>query len=199
MRGGPATRTLAAAASLFAAAALLAGCAGSPAPEAPASSASSSSAPSSSALSSSTRAPAATLSDRGGPSWSGGLGDTVQIVWHEAGTGETTVERIAVLAVKRVPAVDAGGPYGWRYGIKVRLTSLDERAARAPIAYQFLTLSDGTRTEDGVSGLGERGGPDPSRVGRRSVGWLYQSAEEGFTPTAVVLPVNAWRARWSLE
>jgi hypothetical protein len=192
MRGGPASRTLAAAVSLLAAAAVLAGCAGpqaasgvlTPAPPSP-----SSSAP----------APAATLSDRGGPSWSGSLGDTVQIVWHEAGTGETTVEQIAVLAVKRVPAVEPEGPYGWRYGIKVRLTSLDERAARAPVAYQFLTLSDGARTEDGVFGLGADDGPDPSRVGRGSVGWLYQSAEEGFTPTAVVLPVNAWRARWSLE
>ncbi len=183
-----ASRTLAAAFSLLASAVVLAGCAGPPA----------ASGVLTPALSSAP-APAATLSDRGGPSWSGSLGDTVQIVWHEAGTGETTEERIAVLAVKRVPAIEPDGPYGWRYGIKVRLTSLDERAARTPVAYQFLTLSDGTRTEDGVFGLGADGGPDPSRVGRGSVGWLYQSAEEGFTPTAVVLPVNAWRARWSLE
>ena len=185
-------RTLAAAASLLAAAALPAGCAG---PQAT----SGALTPAAEAPSSTAPAPAATLSDRGGPSWSGGLGDAVQIVWHEAGTGETTVERIAVLAVKRVPAADPGGPYDWRYGIKVRLTSLDERAAQAPIAYQFLTLSDGTHTADGVSGLGAKGGPAPTQVGKSSVGWLYQSAEEGFTPTAVVLPVNAWHARWSLK
>ena len=123
----------------------------------------------------------------------------MQIVWHESGTCGTTVERIAVLAVKRVPAVEPDGPYGWRCGIKVRLTSLDERAAQAPVAYQFLTLSDATRTEDGVSGLGADGGPDPTRAGRSSIGWLCQSAEEGFTPAEIVLPVKAWRARWSLE
>ena len=82
---------------------------------------------------------------------------------------------------------DGYGPYEWKYGIKVRLTSLDGRAARQPVAYQFLQLSDGRDSEDGVSGLGRPGGPDPSRPGRSSVGWLHQWAEQGFTPTRVTL------------
>ena len=31
------------------------------------------------------------------------------------------------------------------------------------------------------------------------MGWLYQWAEEGFTPTKVTLPVGGWRAAWSLD
>lgn len=153
--------------------------------------------------------PVATISDRHGPSWSGRLGDAVKVDWFDQTTGETHSERIAVLAVQRLPNPDDdGGPeefgdgygaYEWKYGIKVRLTSLDAATARTPVAYQFLSLSDGTYSEDGVGGLRERGGPDPSRAGRSSVGWLYQWADEGFTPTEVLMPIGAWQARWSLD
>lgn len=152
--------------------------------------------------------PAAVISDREGPSWRGRLGDTVQVDWFDQASGESIRERIAVIQVKRVPSPedddpivygDDYGPYGWRYAIKVRLTSMDEATARGPIAYQYLTLSDGVRVEDGVAGLGDRGGPDPSRVGRSSVGWLYQRTEEEFRPTEVVMSVGPWRAVWSME
>ena len=148
------------------------------------------------------------ISDRDGPSWSGELGDTVQIDWYDQTTGETVSEQVAVLAVRRLPSPDDGspaeygggyGPYEWKYGIKVRLTSLDARSARQPLAYQFLQLRDGRDSEDGVAGLGRPGGPDPSRPGKSSVGWLYQWAEQGFTPTQVTLPVGSWRATWSLR
>ena len=148
------------------------------------------------------------ISDRYGPSWSGELGDTVQIDWYDQATGDAVSEQVAVLAVKRLPSPDDGspaeygggyGPYEWKYGIKVRLTSLDARSARQPIAYQFLQLRDGRDSEDGVAGLGRPGGPDPSRPGKSSVGWLYQWAEQGFTPTRVTLPVGSWRATWSLR
>ena len=124
------------------------------------------------------------ISDRDGPSWRGELGRERRstVDWYDQTTGTTVSERVAVLRVKRVPAAADAGPYDWRYGIKVRLTSLDERAARRPVAYQFLQLSDGRDSEDGVSGLGDAGGPDLSRAGQASVGWLYQWAEEGFTP-----------------
>lgn len=158
--------------------------------------------------SSAASAPVAVISDRGGPSWSGDLGQSVQIEWHDQTTGETVSERIAVLAVKRFPNPDdddgpnefgdAYGPYEWKYGIRVRLTSLSERAARYPTTHQFLQLSDGRHTEDGVSGLGEPGGPDPSRPGKSSAGWLFQYAEQGFTPTQVAVQVGSWRATWSL-
>jgi hypothetical protein len=140
-----------------------------------------------------------TISDRDGPSWRGGLGDTVEIDWYDQARGVTAGERIAVLAVRRVAAPDDSGPYDWKYGIKVRLTSLDETTARDPIAYQFLRLTRGSDWEDGIAGLGKGGGPDPSTVGRPSVGWLYQWAEEGFRPTEVVVPVGAWQATWSLD
>lgn len=143
--------------------------------------------------------PVATIADRGGPSWSGGLGDTVQIDWYVQSSGKTVSEQITVLQVKRVAASQPGGPYDWRYGIKVRLTSLSRLTARVPTAYQFLSLSDGAHIEDGVSGIGTKGGPDPSRMGTKSIGWLYQNAEEGFEPTEIVLPISAWEARWSLE
>lgn len=154
--------------------------------------------------------PAATISDRDGPSWSGRLGDTVQVDWYDQASGETRSERIAVLAVKRVPNPDDDGgpssefgddygPYEWKYAIKVRLTSLDAATVRTPIVYQFLSLSDGSDSEDGVAGLGTGRGPDPSRVGKSSVGWLYQWAEEGFIPTEVLMPIGAWRAQWSLD
>jgi hypothetical protein len=55
------------------------------------------------------------------------------------------------------------------------------------------------RVEDGIAGLGDRGGPDPSRVGRSSVGRLNQRTEEGFRPTEVVMSVDLWRAVWSME
>jgi hypothetical protein len=148
------------------------------------------------------------ISDRYGPSWRGELGETVQIDWYDQTTGQALSEQVAVLAVKRLPNPDddagpdefgdAYGPYEWKYGIKVRLTSLDERTARQPTAYQFLQLGDGPDSEDGVAGLGRPGGPDPSRPGESSVGWLYQWAERGFTPTRVTLPVGSWRATWSL-
>ena len=141
---------------------------------------------------------AAVISERDGPDWTGRLGDAVRIDWQNAGTGEVTSERLAVLAVRRVAAAGAGGPYGWRYGIKVRLTGLSPQTARRPVAVQFLQLSDGKRAEDGVSGLGEPGGPDPSRAGHAATGWLYQRAEEGFRPTEVLLHVGPWTARWSL-
>ena len=151
--------------------------------------------------------PAVIISDRDGPSWSGRLGDTVQVDWYDQTSGQTHSEQIAVLAVKRLPNPDDdGGPsefgdgygaYEWKYGIKVRLTSLDASTARTPIAYQFLSLSDGVYSEDGVTGLGSGRGPDPSRVGRSSVGWLYQWADEGFRPTEVLMPIGAWQARWS--
>ncbi|HET6496995.1 MAG TPA: hypothetical protein VFH61_16705 [Thermoleophilia bacterium] len=143
--------------------------------------------------------PGATIADRGGPSWSGGLGDTVQVDWYVQSSGKTVSEQIAVLRVKRVAPSQPGGPYDWRYGIKVRLTSLSKLTARVPAAYQFLSLSDGAHIENGISGIGIKGGPDPSRVGTSSVGWLYQNAEKGFEPTEIVLPISAWEARWSLE
>jgi hypothetical protein len=153
--------------------------------------------------------PVATISDRDGPSWSGRLGDTVQVDWYDQTSGKTLSERIAVLSVRRlsnpggddVPNEfgDAYGAYEWEYGIKVRLTSLAASTARTPIAYQFLCLSDGSYSEDGVAGLGSRRGPDPSRVGKSSVGWLYQWTDDGFRPTEVLMPIGAWQARWSLD
>jgi len=152
---------------------------------------------------------AATISDRGGPSWSGRLGDTVQVDWYDQTSGETHSERVTVLAVKRLsnPEGDNApnefgdfiGPYEWKYGIKVRLTSLDKSTARSPIAYQFLQLSDGVYTKDSPAGLGKAGGPDPSRVGKSSVGWLSMLVEKGFEPTKVVMPISAWHATWSLH
>jgi hypothetical protein len=146
----------------------------------------------------------ATVSDRYGPSWSGRLGDTVQIEWTDE-NGGTYSERVAVLAVKRLP--DRGGDggdegyvaYAREYAIKVRLTSLDAHAARWPTAYQLLQLSDGVYEEDGVWGLGEDGGPDPGRVGKSSVGWLHQRAQQGFVPTQVVMHIGAWTIKWRLE
>ena len=153
--------------------------------------------------------PAAVVSDRDGPSWKGRLGETVRVDWYDQRRGETHSELVAVLAVKRLPNPDDDdgpdefgddyGPYEWKYGIKVRLTSLDEQSARRPAAYQFIQLTDGRDSEDGVSGLGRAGGPDPSRPGRSSVGWLYQWAEQGFKPTHVTLPVGARSATWSLD
>ena len=152
---------------------------------------------------------AATISDRGGPSWNGRLGDTVQVDWYDQTSGETHSERVAVLAVKRLsnPEGDNApnefgdfiGPYEWKYGIKVRLTSLDKTTARSPIAYQFLQLSDGVYTKDSPAGLGKAGGPDPSRVGKSSVGWLSMLVEKGFEPTEVVMPISVWHATWSLH
>ena len=152
---------------------------------------------------------AATISDRGGPSWNGRLGDTVQVDWYDQTSGETHSERVTVLAVKRLsnPGGDNApnefgdfiGPYEWKYGIKVRLTSLDKSTARSPIAYQFLQLSDGVYTKDSPAGLGKAGGPDPSRVGKSSVGWLSMLVEKGFEPTKVVMPISAWHATWSLH
>ena len=183
---------------------LLTGCGGSGPSDA-----GSSAAPAAASRSASASArPASVISDRYGPSWSGELGDTVQIDWFDQATGDAVSELVAVLAVKRLPSPDDGspaeygggyGPYEWKYGIKVRLTSLDARSARQPIAYQFLQLRDGRDSEDGVAGLGRPGGPDPSRPGKSSVGWLYQWAEQGFTPTKVTLPVGSWRATWSLR
>jgi hypothetical protein len=201
-------RVVAVVALLVSAAGVLGGC-GSPAttsePEAPAASRQ----PSAVADAQRRNQPAGTISDRDGPSWRGRLGDTVQVDWYDQASGETLSERIAVLAVKRLPNPggddvpnefgDDYGAYEWKYGIKVRLTSLAAGTARIPVAYQFLSLSDGSRTEDGVAGLGARGGPDPSRVGKSSVGWLYQWADEGFRPTEVLMPIGAWQARWSLE
>jgi hypothetical protein len=185
---------------------LLAGCAGS-APSAASSSAARPS-PGADAQASASARPAVVISDRDGPSWRGELGDTVQVDWYDQTTGEPVSEQVAVLAVKRLPSPDdAGpeeygggyGPYEWKYGIKVRLTSLDARSARQPLAYQFLQLTDGRTSEDGVSGLGRPGGPDPSRPGKSSVGWLRQWTEQDFTPTRVVMQVGAWRAVWSLR
>ena len=151
---------------------------------------------------------AATVSDRDGSSHDVELGATVQVDWYDQTMGRAHGELVTVLAVKRFPNPDDDGgpievgddygPYEWRYGIKVRLTSLDRRTARAPLAYQFLQLSDGTRKETGVGGIGARGGPDPSRAGRSSTGWLYQYADQGFVPTEVVMPIGAGRIRWSL-
>ena len=153
--------------------------------------------------------PAAVISDRSGPSWSGRLGDTVQVDWYDQTSGKTHSERVAVLAVKRLPNPDGDntpsesgdsiGPYEWKYGVKVRLTSLDKSTARSPIAYQFLQLSDGTYTTDSPWGIGEAGGPDPSRVGKSSVGWLSMRVERGFAPAKVVMPISAWHATWSLH
>jgi len=148
--------------------------------------------------------PIATISDRHGPSWSGRLGDTVQIDWTDE-TGGTYSERVAVLAVKRLPdRTGDGGNEGYvaykrHFAIKVRLTSLDARAARWPAAYQLLQLSDGVHEEGGVWGLGEEHGPDPSRVGRSSVGWLHQRAQQGFAPTQVVIHLPGWTAKWRLD
>jgi hypothetical protein len=151
---------------------------------------------------------AATISDREGPSWSGRPGDTVQVDWYDQTNGETHSERVAVLAVRRLPNPEGDapnefgdfiGPYEWKYGIKVRLTSLDASTARWPAAYQFLELSDGRFTEDGTWGIGEAGGPDPSVVGKSSVGWLSMLVKRGFRPTRVVMPIGAWRATWSLR
>ena len=145
-----------------------------------------------------------TISDRYGPSWSGRLGDTVQIDWTDE-TGGTYSERIAVLAVKRL--ADRGGDggnegyvaYKRHYAIKVRLTSLDPRAARWPQAYQLLQLSDGVSEEGGVWGLGEERGPDPSHVGRSSVGWLHQRAQKGFEPKQVVIHLPGSSITWRLD
>jgi len=187
----------------LAAGSLLVACGGeastSTAPVAPASSAASHTSPRPDAPS-----PVATISDRHGPSWSGRLGDTVQIEWTDE-TGGTYSERVAVLAVKRLP--DRGGDggdqgyvaYAREYAIKVRLTSLDARAARWPTAYQLLQLSDGVYEEDGVWGLGEDGGPNPARVGKSSEGWLHQRAQQGFAPTQVVMHIGAWTITWRLE
>jgi hypothetical protein len=154
-------------------------------------------------------AAAATISDRGGPSWSGRLGDTVQVDWYDQASDQTHSERVTVLAVRRLPNPEGDnapnefgdfiGPYEWKYGIKVRLTSLDRSTARTPIAYQFLQLSDGVYLKDSPFGLGEAGGPDPSRVGKSSVGWLSMLVERGFEPTRVVMPISAWHATWSLH
>lgn len=185
---------------------LLASCGGSAPPPAqtPAAPATASAAqPSASAR------PAVVISDRDGPSWSGKLGDTVQIDWYDQTSGEPVSEQVAVLAVKRLPSPDDDeppavygggyGPYEWKYAIKVRLTSLDARSARQPLAYQFLQLSDGRASEDGVSGLGRPGGPDPSRPGRSSAGWLRQWTEQGFKPTRVTMRIGAWSATWYLR
>lgn len=148
--------------------------------------------------------PVATVSDRYGPSWSGQLGDTVQIDWIDE-TGGAYSERIAVLAVKRL--ADRGGDggnegyvaYKRHFAIKVSLTSLDARAARLPQAYQLLQLSDGASEEGGVWGLGEKHGPDPSHVGRSSVGWLHQRAQQGFAPTEVVIHLQGSTITWRLD
>jgi len=195
------------------AAAMLAGCGGRAASPAsaptaglPTSPAADASPPA--ATESASPAVAAAISDREGPSWSGRLGDTVRVDWYDQASGGAHGELVTVLAVKRVrtPDDDAPnefgdgyGPYEWKYGVKVRLTSLDEATAQNPVAYQFLQLSDGVRTESGVAGLGAAGGPDPSRAGRSSTGWLTLRAEQGFAPTEVVLPVGAWQATWSLD
>jgi hypothetical protein len=152
---------------------------------------------------------AATISDRDGRSHDLALGDTVQVDWYDQTMGRAHGELVAVLAVRRLPNPDDDGgpievgddygPYEWRYGIKVRLTSLDGRTARAPLAYQFLQLSDGTRRETSVGGIGDPRGPDPSRAGKSSTGWLYQYADQGFVPTEVVMPIGAGRIRWSLS
>ncbi len=203
-------RVIAVVVLLLAVAGLLAGCAGqttASAPETPTASEQTSGTPA--ARSSAVPTVSATIADRDGPSWSGDLGDTVQVDWYDQGSGKTLSERIAVLAVRRLPNPggddvpnefgDDYGPYEWKYGIKVRLTSLDAGTARSPAAYQFLQLSDGTYSVDGVAGLGRERGPDPSTVGKSSVGWLYQWADQGFTPTEVLLPIGAWQASWSLE
>ncbi len=152
---------------------------------------------------------AATISDRSGPSWSGRLRDTVQVDWYDQTSGETHSERIAVLAVKRLPNPEGDkapnefgdfiGPYEWKYGIKVRLTSLDKSTVLSPVAYQFLQLSDGVYTKDSPWGLGKAGGPNPSRMGKSSVGWLSMLVEKGFEPTEVVMPIGESRATWSLR
>lgn len=152
----------------------------------------------------STPSPVATISDRYGPSWSGRIGDTVQIDWMDESGGAYS-ERVAVLAVKRLR--DRGGDggnegyiaYRRHYAIKVRLTSLDARAARWPAAHQLLQLSDGVSEEGGVWGLGEDGGPDPSQVGRSSVGWLHQRAQQGFVPTQVVIHLPGATVKWRLR
>ena len=54
-------------------------------------------------------------------------------------------------------------------------------------------------TQDSPWGIGEAGGPDPSRVGRDSVGWLSMRVERGFAPVKVVMPISAWQATWSLH
>ena len=148
--------------------------------------------------------PVPTISDRYGSSWSGRLGDTVQIDWTDE-TGGTYSERIAVLAVKRL--ADRGGDggnegyvaYKRHYAIKVRLTSLDPRTARWPQAYQLLQLSDGASEEGGVWGLGEEHGPDPSHVGRSSVGWLHERAQKGFEPSQVVIHLPGSTITWRLD
>jgi hypothetical protein len=153
--------------------------------------------------------PVVVISDRHGPSWRGVLGDAVQIDWYDQTTGKTTSELVAVLAVRRLPDPDddggpdefgdSYGPYEWKYGIKVRLTSLDSRSAKQPLAYQFLQLSDGRTAVDGVSGLGLPGGPDPDEPGESSAGWLHQRADQGFKPTRVTMQIGAWRATWALH
>lgn len=187
----------------LAAAVLLGGCGG----DTPASTQATAESPSAAATPASPRlapSPVATISDRYGPSWGGRLGDTVQIDWTDD-TGGTSSERVAVLAVKRLPdRTGDGGNEGYvaykrEYAIKVRLTSLDARAARWPTAYQLLQLSDGVHEEGGVWGLGGKHGPDPSHVGRSSVGWLHQRAQEGFTPTRVVIHLTGSTLEWRLD
>lgn len=150
----------------------------------------------------------AVISDRQGPSWRGPLGAAVRVEWYDQDSGETHGELVTVVAVKRFPSADddapdefgdGHGPYEWKYGIKVRLTSLDEVTARDPLACRSLQLSDGVRIESGVAGLGDAGGPDPSQVGVSSTGWLTLRVEEGFAPTEVLLPVGSWQATWALD
>ena len=139
--------------------------------------------------------PMATVSDRHGPSWSGRLGDTVQVDWYDQTSGETHSERVAVLAVRRLsnPDDDDGpdefgdgyGAYKWKYhGVEVRLASLHGATARTPVAYQFLSLSDGSYSEDSMGGLvGVRGGPARLASEGASSASLYQWADKEFTPT----------------
>lgn len=196
----------------LAAAAALAGCGGQAASTPPSPPATSPAGPAAAGSPGATASAAprvtATVSDREGPSWTGRLGDTVRVNWYDQASGEAHGELVTVLAVKRLrsPEDDAPnefgddyGPYEWKYGVKVRLTSLDDVTARAPVAYQFLQLSDGMHRESGVAGLGAGGGPDPSRPGKGSTGWLTLRAERGFEPTEVVLPVGSWQATWALD
>ena len=60
-------------------------------------------------------------------------------------------------------------------------------------------MSDGTYTKDSPWGIREARGPDPSRVGTSSVGWLSMLVEKGFEPINVVKPIGAWRATWSVR
>ena len=93
---------------------------------------------------------------------------------------------------------DLGGHHA--VGLRVDVAEVvGRRQRRWPQAYQLLQLIDGVSEEGGVWGLGEKHGPDPGRVGRSSVGWLHQRAQQGFVPTEAVIHLSGSTITWRLD